>query len=1130
MSAPSSLPDFATLATDIALEAQREAPSPGVQLDWFLGELADKKVEVHRRVVDHLMLWTSRPNRVHRAVAALAVASPVARVVTTNYDLHLSSALQAASAEFDEYVGPALPMGDDFSGVVYLHGRLGKPARQLVVTAEDFGRAYLRDAWAARFLERMFATFSVLFVGYSHSDVVMRYLARALGPGKKRYTLTDDAQAPEWTTLGITPLEFPNPDRSFSALPEAIEGWAEIASMGALDHQQRLRRLLSSAPSQIPEDQSYLRQALVDPEQLTLFTDLARGADWLEWATTQEEFQRLFDPTSVADECTYLLAYWFAKHFAMDARFSGEALRVITSFDSRIGRPLWGALAQTLHGTGKLGDPRPEWLRHWPVLLMETAAPDAPFDFLGYALSASSWLDERSTTLLLFDYLSQPILRSRRPYGLGGPFSAELSFRGTGYGLEEARTKVFGPVLPDAAPDLLLIVERHLHRAYHLLAATDSGPPRFDPVSFRRSAIAAIGPASRPSEPIDVLIDLGRDALVAGIAARNGLGTLEAWGTSEAPILRRLAAHGWSRRGDLHGTAKIDWLLSGNRLSDRHLRTEVLDLVENALPTTTLAMAESLVAEIVALGEALDGQSRFYLLGWTAARFPRSMPARNAFREVEKQHPGLALGDRPAARRRFEFTRVEQQLPMSTGDLHRRLAEDAAGVVAELLGYTDVEFPDDGPTWTDARQLVTQTVREWPSDGFVLLEAEQASTLSAVVSGWAMADLDDAAALRVLQRLETCDVMSIADELSRLLRDGGRSELNPTRWDRLPQARVLARRVWATPPPEVDVDASEEASRWLEHSINSTHGRLAEFWMYATAGDWEANREHWTGIPDVTKLQLEYMLETDDLRSVMAEVALASQLRFFASADWEWCKSELLPLFAWSNPARARRIWDAYLHTGLWTDELLDAGLLEEYLGSVSHQDQLLPEVVGQLVDYLASIALFSKIRPTYWLRRFTVVASADNRREWIERVSWAIESLEPSAVEQQWQRWLKQYWHERLNDMPLPLTDDEASAIAGWAVHLTETVDEAVSLATSRPAGLFEHDVLLRRLAGERVQQAPRAFGKLIAHLLKGTHLPCWSLYELPDIVTALRASADPGDLEIIKREAVRLRVPLDD
>ncbi|OMC21142.1 hypothetical protein A5736_00585 [Mycobacterium sp. SP-6446] len=57
------------------------------------------------------------------------------------------------------YLGPALPMGDDFTGIVYIHGRLDQEHRRLVATDEDFGKAYLNDAWAARFLDRMFAAY-----------------------------------------------------------------------------------------------------------------------------------------------------------------------------------------------------------------------------------------------------------------------------------------------------------------------------------------------------------------------------------------------------------------------------------------------------------------------------------------------------------------------------------------------------------------------------------------------------------------------------------------------------------------------------------------------------------------------------------------------------------------------------------------------------------------------------------------------------------------------------------------------------------------------------------------------------------------------------------------------------------
>ncbi len=46
-------------------------------------------------------------------------------------------------------------------------GRSAEEARHLIVTDKDFGRASLRNAWAAQFLERTFASFTVLFVGRS---------------------------------------------------------------------------------------------------------------------------------------------------------------------------------------------------------------------------------------------------------------------------------------------------------------------------------------------------------------------------------------------------------------------------------------------------------------------------------------------------------------------------------------------------------------------------------------------------------------------------------------------------------------------------------------------------------------------------------------------------------------------------------------------------------------------------------------------------------------------------------------------------------------------------------------------------------------------------------------------------
>lgn len=169
---PSCLPNFADLVRAIGDRAGRAPTEDEAQHhpDIFLGRLEDGGVDVHTLVAAAIDRPGSEPNPLHAAVVAVAAACPTPRLVTTNYDLHLTSAAEAQGFDFQVYEAPALPVGDDFDGIVHLHGSLSQPSRRLVVTDGDFGKAYLREAWAARFLERMFSTFTVLFIGYSHGE------------------------------------------------------------------------------------------------------------------------------------------------------------------------------------------------------------------------------------------------------------------------------------------------------------------------------------------------------------------------------------------------------------------------------------------------------------------------------------------------------------------------------------------------------------------------------------------------------------------------------------------------------------------------------------------------------------------------------------------------------------------------------------------------------------------------------------------------------------------------------------------------------------------------------------------------------------------------------------------------
>jgi hypothetical protein len=345
-SSPSDLPDFRLLARSIAADSGVTATDEQLNNpDVLLGDLEDQHaVNVHQRVADRIGPNSSQPNRLHTAIAALAAASPQIRIVTTNYDPHLSAALTALGNSFTEEVGPALPLGDDFSGIVYLHGRLGRPVKQLVVTDADFGQAYLRDAWATRFLERMFSRYTVLFIGYSHSDVVVSYLSRGLRANNARFVLTDEPDSLRWRRLRITPVAYPNPDGSHRAIAEAIEGWASWASMGLMEHRRQVSRLVATAPSQIPEDMSYLEAVIADKSTVGFFVEHARGPEWLSWAATQAEFQSLFKPITGDSDGTPRLASWFAENYVMEEGLSDQAWALASGAGGVLGPDLWNAI------------------------------------------------------------------------------------------------------------------------------------------------------------------------------------------------------------------------------------------------------------------------------------------------------------------------------------------------------------------------------------------------------------------------------------------------------------------------------------------------------------------------------------------------------------------------------------------------------------------------------------------------------------------------------------------------------------------------------------------------------------------------------------------------------------------
>ena len=196
-------------------------------------------------VIERLSKPATAPLRVHEALLTLSRTEGGTRLVTTNFDNRF---VEAGEANLSVDAAPKLPVPTryNWSSLVHLHGRIvpDEGGANLVLTAADFGRAYLTERWAARFVTELFREFTVVFVGYSVADPVMSYLVDALAAERDKgarfanaYAFAPHNGTPEgknrardsWHAKNVRPVLYDDRE-GHRLLSETLIAWVRIRS------------------------------------------------------------------------------------------------------------------------------------------------------------------------------------------------------------------------------------------------------------------------------------------------------------------------------------------------------------------------------------------------------------------------------------------------------------------------------------------------------------------------------------------------------------------------------------------------------------------------------------------------------------------------------------------------------------------------------------------------------------------------------------------------------------------------------------------------------------------------------------------------------------------------------------
>ena len=207
-------------------------------------------------------------------------------LVTTNVDRIFEHVIKNKGLNIPTHVAPSLPLVNSrMNGLIYLHGLLSEDAKNgenesLIFSSGDFGRAYLMDRWASRFLEELFKNYCVCFIGYSLEDPIVRYMSDAIAAerlsgenppemfafcgykAKNREHIEE-----EWRAKQVTPISY-NQSYNHSLLRNTLREWSRIYEEGWQGKKSIIQLMINTKPSYYTQDNNDISKmiwALSDP-------------------------------------------------------------------------------------------------------------------------------------------------------------------------------------------------------------------------------------------------------------------------------------------------------------------------------------------------------------------------------------------------------------------------------------------------------------------------------------------------------------------------------------------------------------------------------------------------------------------------------------------------------------------------------------------------------------------------------------------------------------------------------------------------------------------------------------------------------------------------------------------------
>ncbi|MBP3400794.1 MAG: DUF4020 domain-containing protein [Selenomonadales bacterium] len=1075
---PTSLPDFKELAKKIAL-AMGENYDEEKSCEMFLGRLKHRGINVHEHAAKELNKVGMIHNNLHEAIIGLFSDKSKLKIVTTNYDVMIEQAAEHMGfSNVKVYDAPALPLGDDIAGVIHLHGNVNEN-KYMVLTDEDFGEAYLTDGYASRFLIKLFEKYTVLFIGYSYNDVIVRYLTRAMIKYQtpKRYILTDNPHE-KWSELGIEPIVFA--EKKFDILEAAIRELGVRICRNAIGWKQYIQSIANKPPVDLSEE-SEVKFCLENEEKTCLLAEFLDGEEWLWWLEKEGVFKKLFDPNATLDRKDEIWCNWLINKFL--GKNDNAVKQLICKYNSQFNPVLANLIIYELwRNDNSFKD---EIIQEYVILfdeyITDVLTISALIDVvMKRKLHSLGWHLFKKMFRFRFKLRLEPIFKIYDEEHVPEKhFAYEHNIYADDYAIENTWKTHKDGFLQNNSVDVLsfgmsYIIELHLQYDQVKMSI----PYRCIDQLFKNDEASVIG----TTDSIAIMGEMILTACKKGEMTEEYIrGYTEQCLKFKSIILKIIGIKLLREITFLSSNQKLEIILDKVSLYPRYRRDQIFYLIAEIFDGLSSKNKHKILDEIEKIRECKtesDEYKTYNWMVWLKRKCKMNRRVNRIIKSIKERYPRFEELDDPELDYKFKSGYIEPRSPINKDEMIKMRADH---LLEQLCEYS-------GEPWTGEQIGLLYTFSDcvkssyrWTSDVLVQMKKENIDDKEI----WAyFFDGIYTNQYKIAEKISLLD--SLMDQI--LMKDHAE------------QISRYIEKIIDTKEVENDFALYEDKLfdalcklLYENHEVCEEQQKRPGGYFETSAGMiikgmiWMISYQNKEGIPTRYKNVFENMLKSNKKVLKLATIFMLSwQIDFLFDRDKEWVDKNVISYLSSNDYEKFNAAWNGRVYTKRLCRELCDV-LINHYSNIIDKISCLSKETRLRLISQYTYLMIYIVRNPIItFIPTFLNVTNQEDRIQFIQAIEWHLTRMTSDEKEKLWDGWLKRYWENRINNIPQPLEEYEKQKMLRWILKLDSIYPEAINLIermamTESIEAIFWHSLK----KSELVQKYPKETARLLISIL---------------------------------------------